>query len=226
MASRSTSTILQLMAILLILLAVGGSSQCPHTNGKKLKPLYILTLLLLPRHTSNRLYFQRARRSYSQIAGVRIAQCEINKWRDLLPGYQLKMIVKNTEGSCVFSPHLLTNNGLDTMVKYTVNPSCPPLIAVNGLSCNLQTSYLSYVAEKHRFDLIQFTAMRLRTISEETEFTRLWRIVDSGAMYVDAVLSLMDKSSFSSSFSSSFLSSSSSVLLELFEERALIMGSR
>ena len=79
------------------------------------------------------------------------------------------------------------------MVKYTVNPPCPPLIAVNGLSCNLQTSYLSHVAEKHRFDLIQFTARRLRTISEETEFTHLWRIVDSGGVYVDAVLSLMDK---------------------------------
>ena len=197
MASRSTSTILQLMTILLILLAVGGSSQCPCTSGKKLNPLYILTLLPLPRHTggtSNRLYFQRARRSYSQIAGTRIAQCEINKRRDLLPGYQLKMIVKNTGGSlCVYSPHLLTNTGLDTMVKYTVNPPCPPLIAVNGLSCNLQTSYLSHVAEKHRFDLIQFTARRLHTISEETEFTRLWIIVDSGAVYVDAVLSLMDK---------------------------------
>ena len=93
------------------------------------------------------------------------------------------------------APHFLTNTGLDTMIKYTVNPPCPPLIAVNGLSCNLQTSYLSYVAEKRRFDLIHFTARRLRTISEETDFTRLWRIVDSGtgAVYVDAVLSLMNK---------------------------------
>ena len=33
----------------------------------------------------------------------------------------------------------------------------------------------------------------MRTISEETDFTRLWRIVDSGAVYVHAVMSLMDK---------------------------------
>ena len=79
------------------------------------------------------------------------------------------------------------------MVKYAVNPPCPPLVAINGLSCNLQTSYLSYIVEKRRLDLIHFTARRLRTVSEETDFTRLWRIVDSGAVYVDAVMSLMDE---------------------------------
>ena len=186
------TAILQLMVILLILLVVEGSSQCPHSSDKNLKPLYILTLLPLPMSTSNRLHFQRARRSFSQIAGARVAQHEINKRRDLLPGYRLEIIMENTGPLCADSPLHLTNTGLDSMIKYTVNPPCLPLVAVSGLSCKLQTSYLSYIAEKHRFDLIQFTSWRVLTVSEEIGFTRLWRIVDSGAVYVDAVLSIMN----------------------------------
>ena len=191
MASRQVA-ILQLMVILLILLAVEGSSQCSQTIKKKLKPLYILTLLPLPIRTSNESHFRRERRSLSQIAGAHVAQHEINKRRDL-PGYRLEMIVESTGPICVHSPIHLMGTGLDTVVKYAVNPPCPPLVAINGLSCNLQTSYLSYIAEKRRLDLIHFTARRLRTVSEETDFTRLWRIVDSGAVYVDAVMSLMDE---------------------------------
>ena len=191
MASRSTP-ILQLIVILLTLMsAVEGSSQCPRTGNKRLKPIYGLTLLPIPIHVGR--HFQTALRSLSHIAGARVAQHEINRRRDLIPGYRLEMIVESIGQMCSFNPLRITSTGLDTMVKYTVNPPCPPLVAVNGLSCNLQTSYLSYVAEKRRFDLVHFTSRRLRTISEETDFTRLWRIVDSGAVYVDAVLSLMDK---------------------------------
>ena len=92
MASRQVA-ILQLMVILLILLAVEGSSLCAQTIKKKLKPLYILTLLPLPICTSNESHFRRERRSLSQIAGAHVAQNEINKRRDLLPGYRLEMIV-------------------------------------------------------------------------------------------------------------------------------------
>ena len=184
------TTLLQLLVILLVCVAATyGSTQCPVTSAKKLKPLHILTLLPI---SERRL--KLARRSFSHIAGALVAQREINRRKDLLPGYRLEMIVQNTR-RCVASnsPLQLASTGLDSMLKYTVNPPCAPLVAVNGLSCYLQTSFISYIAEKHRFDLIHFGTNRVRTISDETDFTRLWRIVDSGAVYVDAVLSIMDK---------------------------------
>ena len=183
------TTLLQLLVILLVCVAAtNGSNQCPVTSGKKkLKPLYILTLLPISKRHS-----RIARGSLSHIAGARIAQKAINKRRDLLPGYHLEMIVESTGTRCASSPRKLTSTGLDTMVKYAVNPPCPPLVAVNGLSCAVQTSFISYVAEKRRFDLIHFGTKRLRSTSREAKFNRLWRIVDSGAVYADAVLSLMD----------------------------------
>ena len=183
------TTMLQLLVILLVCVAAtNGSSQCPVTSAKKLKPLHILTLLPIPKRRS-----QFAQGSFSHIAGARVALREINRRKDFLPGYRLEMIVESTGRRCAFSPLQLTSTGLDTMVKYTVNPPCPPLVAVNGLSCTLQTSFISYVAKKDRFDLIHFATKRLRSVSDETDFTRLWRIVDSGAVYVDALLSIMDK---------------------------------
>ena len=140
MASRSTP-ILQLIVILLTLMsAVEGSNQCPRTGNKRLKPIYGLTLLPIPIHVGR--HFQTALRSLSHIAGARVAQHEINRRRDLIPGYRLEMIVESIGQMCSFNPLRITSTGLDTMVKYTVNPPCPPLVAVNGLSCNLQTSYL------------------------------------------------------------------------------------
>ena len=70
----------------------------------------------------------------SHIAGARVALKEINRQRDLLPGYRFEMIVEITRQECVYNPLHLTSTGLDNMVKYTVNPPCPPLVAVNGLS--------------------------------------------------------------------------------------------
>ena len=185
------NAILQLSVILLVCVAAtNSSSQCPVTSAKRLKPLYILTLLPIPNGRFPRL----ARDSFSHIAGARVAQKEINKRKDLLPGYRLETFVESIGQRCVSSELRLTSTGLDTMVKYTVNPPCgPPLVAVNGLSCRLQTSLISYVAEKSRFDLIHFTTTELRSASEETELNRLWRIVDSGAVYADAVLSIMNK---------------------------------
>ena len=184
------TTIFQLLVILLLCVAAtNGSSQCPVTTSKKnLKPLHILTLLPISRRRS-----PIGRESLSHIAGARIAQSEINRRKDILPGYHLETIVKSTGRKCATSLWQLTNTGLDTMVKYTVNPPCPPLVAVNGLSCTLQTSFLSYVAEKHRLDLIHFATTRFQTRSAKANFTRLWRIIDSGAVYADAVLSIMDK---------------------------------
>ena len=184
------TTILQMMVIMLVCVAAAnGSSHCPVTSAKRLKPLYILMLQPIPKRSLSKL----ARESFSHIAGARVAQREINRQRDLLPGYCLETIVESTGHRCVYSPLHLTSTGLDTVVKYSVNPPCQPLVAVNGLTCILQTSYISYVAEKHRFDLIHFATKRLRSISDETDFTCLWRIIDSGAVYVDAVMSLMDK---------------------------------
>ena len=184
------TTMLQLLVILLLCVAAtNGSSQCPVTTGKKnLKPLHILTLLPISRRRS-----PIGQGSLSHIAGAHIAQSEINRRKDLLLGYRLETIVKSTGWRCVFSPRQLISTGLDTMVKYTVNPPCTPLVAVNGLSCALQTSFISYIAEKHRFDLIHFATSRLQTRSASANFTRLWRIIDSGAVYADAVLSIMDK---------------------------------
>ena len=185
--------------ILLVILSLGcacaavandESIQCPQST-KKLKPIYILTVLPIP---TNGEHVTSARRTYNFIAGALIAQQDINRKKNLLPGYHLELIVESTGPVCIFNNVLrLTSTGLDTVVKYAVNPPCSPLVAVNGLTCNLQTSYISYVAAKCRLDLIHFTSTRLRSFDEEVVLTRLWRIVDSGTVFANAVISIMDK---------------------------------
>ena len=83
--------------------------------------------------------------------------------------------------------------GLNNLVKYTVNPSCRPVVAVTGLMCSSHTSALSPVAGHDGFDLIQLSAANSPIFEEQSvKFPYLWRFLGSGNLYVQATLSLMN----------------------------------
>ena len=110
-------------------------------GSRETKPLYVLSLVP---NSGNAL-----------LSGHRIAQREINNRTDLLAGYHIELIV-DTFQSCSSSE--AGSLGLSSLLKYTLNPPCRPVVAVAGLECTSHTSLVSSVASHDGFDLIQLSS--------------------------------------------------------------------
>ena len=107
---------------------------------RKLKPLYILTLLPIPERRS-----LLARRSFSHIAGARVALKEINRRRDLLPGYCFEMIVEITRRECVYNPLHLTSTGLDNYGEVYSESIMPSSCCCQWTVCHAIYKHPSYL---------------------------------------------------------------------------------
>ena len=147
---------------------------CPDSKPET-KPLYVLTLLPIPK-------------VLSLLSSHRIAQDEINNRTDLLPGYHIELIVDRIEDCS--SPE--AGLGLSNLLKYTLNPPCRPVVAVAGLGCSSHTSVLSPVAGHDSFDLIQLSSANSPIFeTPKNHFPHLWRFSGSAIVYSDAVLAIM-----------------------------------
>ena len=141
------------------------------------KPLYVLSLVP---NSGNAL-----------LSGHRIAQREINNRTDLLAGYHIELIV-DTFQSCSSSE--AGSLGLSSLLKYTLNPPCRPVVAVAGLGCTSHTSLVSSVAGHDGFDLIQLSSANSPVFDEDNHhFPHLWRFLGSADVYNDAILALMNQ---------------------------------
>ena len=169
----------QLFVVIKLMIQLSwGAPSCPKdfANGAS-KPLYVLSLV----STSG----------YALLPGHRIAQREINNRTNFLPGYHIELIVDTFE-SCSSSE--AGSIGLSSLLKYTLNPPCYPVIAVAGLGCTSHTSLVSSVAGRDGFDLIQLSSANSpRFETENHHFPHLWRFLGSADVYTDAILALMDQ---------------------------------
>ena len=84
--------------------------------------------------------------------------------------------------------------GLSNLVKYTVNPPCRPVVAVNGLPCSSHTSLLSPVAGHDGYDLIQLSGANAPIFqSQINRFPHLWRFLGPATVYTEAIQLMMDQ---------------------------------
>ena len=152
------------------------STSCPNTSTTgDTKPLYLVTLVPF-------------NRVVSVASGALVAQDEINKRTNLLPGYHIELIVKRRE-SC---PSNQLGAGLSNLLKYTIDPPCRPVVAVSGLSCSSQTKAISPIAGN--LDLIQLAAVNSPIFQTQNHrFPHLWTFLGSATVYPDIVLALMDE---------------------------------
>ena len=161
------------------MLGFGASAFCPNTAATNAtKPLYLLVL----HHGSSN--------TPRSLAGLRIAQEEINSRTGLLPGYRIELIIDKLK-SC-YSREMSATVGLTKFVKHTVNPPCRPVVAVMGLSCSSLTSMLSPVAGHDGYDLIQLSSFN-SPLLQNHHFPHLWRLSGSATVYSDTVLAIMDQ---------------------------------
>ena len=157
---------------------------CPSTGGAVTKPLYLLTLVPFPQDNGG------WDKGLGVIAGSRVAQDEINNRTDLLPGYHIELIVENIEACSRTEAGI----GLSNLVRYTVDPSCHPVVAVTGLVCSSHTAALSPVAGHNGFDLIQLSIANSPLFkTSSSSFSHLWRFLGSDTDYADTALALMNQ---------------------------------
>ena len=123
---------------LLLLVAIQSISEAdiissPQNNtAEKNKPLYLLTLVPLP--AANTCSLGQAG-GLNMLSGARIAQDQINNRNDLLPGYQVELIVKNIEACSCSGAGI----GLSNLIEHTTSFCC--LVWKTGLvNCSMQLS--------------------------------------------------------------------------------------
>ena len=165
--------------ILLLQLSAGNSVSCPIKSSFSgiTKPLYLLTLVP---YTKN----------VGLLSGARIARDEINNRTDLLSGYHLELITARRE-SCTPSFGTI---GLTNLLKYTIDPPCRPVVAVNGLGCSSHTEVMSLVASNDQIEIIQLSAANSAIFQTESHrFPHLWTFLGSATAYCDATLALMNR---------------------------------
>ena len=168
-----------MLFLLLVIFTLGYQASiatlCPNTAATNdTKPLYLLVL--------------RHGRSVKSLPGLRIAQDEFNSRSDLLPGYQIELILERTK-SCSY---LETGLGLNKLVRYTVSPPCRPVVAVLGIVCSSHLSLISPLAGHDGYDLIQLTSASA-LIRQNQVFPHLWRLSGSASVFTDTILAIMDQ---------------------------------
>ena len=171
---------MEYLYVVVLVLVLGGEdvTSCPNTSAtSETKSIYLLTLVSVPD-------------DLGALSGACIAQDEINNRTDILSGYHIELIVDTIE-KCSLA---VTGGGLSSLVKYTVNPPCHPVVAVNGLGCSSHTSVLSPVAGHGGFDLIQLTASNSPIFqTRNNHFPHLWQFLGSASIYSDTILAIMDQ---------------------------------
>ena len=190
---NSHATSLTMFRLLLMFFLVGVYAErteprCPNTAAvnKETKPLYLLTLVPFPDSRDGAGWDG----GLGTISGARVARDEINNRTDLLPGYHIELIVENIEACS----RRVAGTGLTNIVKYTVNPPCRPVVAINGLLCSSHTAILSPIVGQEGMGLLQLSVANAPLFEfGDGQFPHLWRFLGAGSVYADATLDLMDR---------------------------------
>ena len=165
--------LLLLQLMLLHQLRAVISTSCPNTSTTgDTKPLYLVTLVPFNRFVS-------------VVSGALVAQDEINNRTNLLPGYHIELIIKKRE-SCS-SNYPVT--GLSNLLKYTIDPPCRPVVAVSGLVCSSQITFISSIVSRRRFDLIQLSSANWQS----HHFPNSWNFLGTAHAYPETIIALMDQ---------------------------------
>ena len=125
------------------------------------------------------------------ITGARVAVQEINERRDLLNRYEVKLIEARHE-ACGLAE---TDLGLQNLVNNSINPSLPHnVVVILGLFCSTSTNALSPIAGRDDVALIQLSASNSPIFNlNYNSYPHLWRFLQSGDVYVDMMIALMER---------------------------------
>ena len=154
--------------------AVDCKNESTSTNGST--PLYVLT--------------QLPSVGLAGLTGARLARDEVNSRSDLLPGYDLQLILQTNRECCHSGSELGT--AMTTGFLDAIRSPCRPVLAAIGLDCSAHTAYFSSVAG--RFGVLHFSVANSPIFETEAQrFPHLWRFFGSATIYAEAVLAIMDQ---------------------------------
>ena len=141
------------------------------------------------------------------ITGARVAVQEVNERTNLLNEYKINLIEAGHE-ACGLAE---TGLGLSNLVNNSINPSLPHnVVVILGLFCSTTTDALSPIAGREGVDLIQLSASNSPIFSYNSScsqlsisnfpifncnnsYPHLWRFLQSGDVYVDMMIALMER---------------------------------
>ena len=128
---------------------------------------------------------------FDLLTAARVAVQEINQRTALLNRYEIKLIEAGHE-ACGLAE---TDLGLQNLVNNSINPSLPHnVVVIMGLFCSTSTDALSPVAGREGVDLIQFAASNSPIFNLNSKsYPHLWRFLQSANIYVDMMISLMER---------------------------------
>ena len=121
------------------------------------------------------------------LPAAQLAVDKINKDPSILAGYNLELIQVDT-GKCTHNFH---SEGLINFV-HQITLEENHIVGVVGLFCTSVAQLLSPLAGHQRIDLLQISSSASPVLRNQERHPYLWHMIPSSAVYVDAVLEMMD----------------------------------
>ena len=167
------------MLFVSVLAESGARADTPNAT------IHLLTLVPLA-ETVGLSHQPPCHRGEELISAAQLAVDKINMRDDILPDYKLELILANTE-TCNQS---LVTEALGNFVRQVAGDL--KLMGVVGIVCSTVTQAVSPLAGRPGIGLLQISAGAISPIfASEDEYTHLFRMISSSAVYNDAVLELM-----------------------------------
>ena len=121
------------------------------------------------------------------IAAAELAVDMINMRDDILPNYNLELVLVNAE----LCDQSLVAEAPETFLRHVTSGELN-VVGVVGLLCSTVTQAVSQLAGRPEIDLLQISAGATSPVfTSEEEYPLLYRMMSSSAVYNDAILELM-----------------------------------
>ena len=149
-------------------------------------PLSVLLLLPYPDSRPNSGWD----RGLELLPAARVAVNQINNDDNVLPGYELKLIEKQSEACS----RTILNNGLNNFVGTIFHGSQKNnTVAILGLVCSTVTEIVSSLASRDEVSLIQLAMANSDNLRNPIKFLYLWRMISSVRVIINVAIMLMEK---------------------------------
>ena len=130
-------------------------------------------------------------RGLELLPAARLAVKEINNNSGILPGYEIQLIERSSDG-CGRSVII---NGLSNFAGNALQyePNTTNAIAVIGLACSTVTASISPLAGREGVDLLQMAMSISEIFRDKITYRHLWRVLPSSSVFVSTTIALMER---------------------------------
>ena len=130
-------------------------------------------------------------RGLELLPAARLAVKEINNNSGILPGYEIQLIERSSDG-CGRSVII---NGLSNFAGNALQyePNTTNAIAVIGLACSTVTASVSPLAGRESVDLLQMAMSISEIFRDKITYRHLWRVLPSSSVFVSTTIALMER---------------------------------